>query len=120
MKFTTIAVLSLPAGYVIGLTDAQAQARAAMLVLHPSRKGWYVTRSPVQFKVGEVLLCDDDLPKNLAQLVVDADGRKPKAASKAKPKAAAPQAPAEQSAQTVGPLQAPAVASAATSATSQA
>lgn len=94
MKYTTIAVLSLQAGVVLGLTDAQAAPRMHALAPVPDRKAWYTTTAPVQFKVGEVLLCDGDLPKHLAHGVESADSEKRKAGhSKAKTRAAAAQAP---------------------------
>lgn len=65
MKYTTIAVLSLQAGVALGLTEAQAAPRAHALTPVPDRKGWYTTTAQVQFKVGEVFMCDDLLPKNL-------------------------------------------------------
>lgn len=65
MKYTTIAVLSLQSGVVLGLTGAQAGPRMHALEPVPDRKAWYTTTAPVQFKVGEVFLCDDLLPKNL-------------------------------------------------------
>jgi hypothetical protein len=73
MKYTTIAVLSLQAGTVLGLTDAQALPRSHALAPLAGRAGWYTTTGPVQLKVGEVFLCDDELPKHLAH-GVDFDG----------------------------------------------
>lgn len=90
MKYTTIAVLSLQAGVVLGLTDAQAAPRMHALAPVPDRKAWYTTTAPVQFKVGEVFIFDGDLPKHLAHGVESADAEKRKAgAGKSKPKATA-------------------------------
>lgn len=89
MKYTTIAVLSLPAGVVLGLTEAQAAPRQTVLSAVPARKGWYTTTAAVQFKVGEAFLFDDDLPKHLAQAVQDAAKAATAAEHKAKAKAKA-------------------------------
>lgn len=83
MKYTTIAVLSLQAGVLLGLTEAQAATRKTVLTAAPARKGWYTTTGPVQFKRGEVFLFDGDLPKHLAQAVDPAEGREAKSLAKA-------------------------------------
>ena len=89
MKYTTIAVLSLQAGMLLGLTEAQAASRKTALAPIPTRKGWYTTTGPVQFKVGEEILCDSDIPKHLADAVESPDVSQAKARAKAKAKAKA-------------------------------
>lgn len=69
MKYTTIAVLSLAAGATLGLTEAQAAARKTVLTPIAGRKDFYTTTGPVQFKVGEEISYDGDLPKHLAKAV---------------------------------------------------
>lgn len=68
MKHTVIAVLSLPAGTRLGLSKDQARRRAH--ALKPAGRGYYLTTAPVQFKVGEQVDYDGELPKHLATLVV--------------------------------------------------
>lgn len=87
MKYTTIAVLSLQAGMLLGLTEAQAASRKTALAPIPTRKGWYTTTGPVQFKVGEEILCDSDIPKHLADAVESPDVSQAKAKARAKAKA---------------------------------
>lgn len=84
MKYITIAVLSLQAGMLLGLTEAQAASRKTVLAPAPSRKGWYTTTGPVQFKVGEEILCDSDIPKHLADAVESPEAKQAKARAKAK------------------------------------
>ncbi len=69
MKYTTVAVLTLPAGAVLGLTEAQASTRAHVLQCVPARKGWYTTTAAVQFKIGEEIQIDGNLPPVLAHAV---------------------------------------------------
>ncbi|MDO8778099.1 MAG: hypothetical protein Q7K57_57155 [Burkholderiaceae bacterium] len=83
MKYTTIAVLSLQAGVLLGLTESQAATRKTVLTAVPARKGWYITTGPVQFKRGEEFLHDGELPKHLAEAVDPGEGRPSKQASKA-------------------------------------
>lgn len=89
MKYTTIAVLSLQAGTLLGLTEAQAAPRKTVLTAVPARKGWYTTTGPVQFKVGEEILCDSEIPKHLADAVESPDASQAKAKGKARAKAKA-------------------------------
>jgi hypothetical protein len=68
MRYTTTAIVNLPVGVVLGLSESQAAARRH--ALEPKgRKGTYVTTQPVQFKVGESLDYEGDLPKSLAQVL---------------------------------------------------
>lgn len=87
MKYITLAVLSLQAGALLGLTESQAAARQTVLAPVPGRKGWYTTTGPVQFKVGEELLHDGELPKHLADAVESPDAQQAKARAKARAKA---------------------------------
>jgi colicin import membrane protein len=87
MKYITIAVLSLQAGMLLGLTEAQAASRKTVLAPAPARKGWYTTTGPVQFKVGEEILCDSEIPKHLADAVESPDVSQAKAKARAKAKA---------------------------------
>ncbi len=85
-KITTIAVLTLAPGVLLGLTKAQAEPRQTVLAPVPDRAGWYTTTGPVQFKVGEQILHDGDLPKHLV-VALDLE---PKARQRAKAKADLP------------------------------
>lgn len=69
MKYTTVAVLTLPAGTVLGLTEAQASTRSHVLQSVPARKGWYTTAATVQFKIGEEIQIEGSLPPILAHAV---------------------------------------------------
>jgi len=84
MKYTTIAVLAIGAGAVLGLTEAQAALRKHALAPIPGRKGWYTTTDAVQFKRGEQIHSDEVLPKGLADLVESAESAQKKGAAKAK------------------------------------
>jgi hypothetical protein len=72
---------------LLGLTESQAASRKTVLAPVPARKGWYTTTGPVQFKVGEEILHDGDLPKHLAHAVETPDAQQAKAKAKAKAKA---------------------------------
>lgn len=71
MKYTVIAPITLGPGLLLGLSDAQAAPRSGSL--RSLGKGKYEVVAPVQFKAGEVIHADTDLPKALAQAV---EGRK--------------------------------------------
>lgn len=66
MKYTATAVVSFGAGADLGLTKPQVDARVASLRPIGGRKGWYTTTAPVQFKAGEEIQYDGDLPKAVA------------------------------------------------------
>ena len=67
MKYTVIAPITLGPGLVLGLTDAQAAARSGSL--RAISKGKYEVTAAVQFKAGEVVHTDADLPKSLTEVV---------------------------------------------------
>lgn len=69
MKFRAVAVVTVGAGAVLGLSGDQAAARRHSLDPVPGRDGWYVSHRPVQFKVGEEFDYEGELPKCLAQAV---------------------------------------------------
>ena len=76
MKYTATAIVNLPAGTVLGLSESQAASR--MHALQPKgRKGVYLAMQPVQFKVGETFDYDGELPKSLAQSVEEAKRQAP-------------------------------------------
>ncbi|MES2685484.1 MAG: hypothetical protein V4706_01615 [Pseudomonadota bacterium] len=79
MKYITTAVLALGAGVALGLTEAQAAPRKHALSPIAGRKNWYVTTGPVQFKIGETILSDAELPKALADQAETADKKAAKA-----------------------------------------
>lgn len=68
MRYTTTAIVNLPAGVVLGLSESQAANRKHALEAK-GRKGAYVTTQPVQFKVGESFEYEGDLPKSLARVL---------------------------------------------------
>lgn len=73
-KMTTTAVLTLGAGVTVGLTAAQAAVRThALKTLEapkdagkPGAIGKYAIVTPVQFKAGETIYIEGELPKHLA------------------------------------------------------
>jgi len=77
MKYTVVSTLTLGPGTKLGLSKEQAASRAHLLT--PAGKGHYITNAHVQFKAGEEINCDDELPKHAAQLVEKA-GKAPPAA----------------------------------------
>lgn len=79
MHIIVTATLSLHAGAVVGLTEEQAARRAPFIKALPKRKGWYEVLSEIQFKRGEGIQYDGDVPKGLAE-VVEAPKRKKGAA----------------------------------------
>lgn len=95
MRFQTIAAITFGAGVRLGLTAEQAAPRRAHLRPMEGRDGWFETTGEVQFKRGEELLHEGDLPKNLALQLALPDGtlvaevKAKQAARAAKPKAAA-------------------------------
>lgn len=95
MKYITTAVLALGAGVALGLTEAQAAPRKHVLAPIPGRKNWYTTSGPVQFKVGEIILCDDELPKGLADAADTAEKKAAKARAQDQAKEAAAAADAD-------------------------
>lgn len=92
MHIIVTATLSLHAGAVVGLTEEQAARRAPFIKALPKRRGWYEVLAEIQFKRGEGIQYDGDVPKGLGE-VVEAPKRKKGAAvdedAEAKAKAAA-------------------------------
>lgn len=89
MKYIALAVVAFAAGADLGLTEAQASARAHALTPIGGRKGWYTTTGPVQFKAGEEFQHDGELPKALAESVESARKAKAEAIAAARAKAEA-------------------------------
>lgn len=76
-RVTTLRSVELPVGSVLGLSKAQASARAHQL--EPAkRKGHFVTTARVQFKAGEAFDIEGQPPKDLAD-ALDVEGAAPKA-----------------------------------------
>lgn len=95
MKYTATAPITLPAGTVLGLSKAQAADRSHALE-EASRKGFYTTTAPVQFKAGESFDFAGDLPKALAvNLEAEAKARAKQAVAEKEAAAAAEAAAAE-------------------------
>lgn len=86
-KFQIIAPATFPAGARLGLSKAQAGARAN--ALKAVGKGVFVAVLPVQFKAGETVAYDGELPKDMAESLIQA---KPKATPEQAPVADAPAA----------------------------
>lgn len=82
MHYVVTATLRLPAGSVVGLSDAQASVRRHVLQPDAKRKGWYEATADLSFKVGEAIQYQGELPKALADNV-----EAPKRDDKSKPKA---------------------------------
>ena len=78
-RYLVVAAVAFHAGTVLGLSDAQAKARAH--ALEPVAKGQWRVRGRVEFKAGEEIALAGDVPKAmLSQLGADPKGRKAKAA----------------------------------------
>jgi hypothetical protein len=86
MHYVVTATLRLPAGSVVGLSEAQAASRVHALAAVPKRKGWYAASLELCFKVGEAIQYEGELPKALADSVY-APKREGKAAGGSKPPA---------------------------------
>lgn len=86
-KYLIVAPATFGAGARLGLSKEQAAARAH--ALKEVAKGVYVAQQPVQFKAGEVVGIDGDLPKVLAELVDKPKAKKAAAAAEALPAALA-------------------------------
>lgn len=81
-KFLIVSVATFGAGARLGLSKEQAAARAGALT--DVGKGVYVAKQSVQFKAGEVIGIDGNLPKALA-VSVDRPSKAKKAAVSATP-----------------------------------
>lgn len=66
-KYLIVATATFGAGLRLGLSKEQAAARAN--ALKEVGKGVYVAQQPVQFKAGETVGIDGDLPKSLGEAV---------------------------------------------------
>lgn len=66
MRYRVTSPLTIGPGTLLGLTDAQATPRAHALVAKGD--GQYVTTAHLQFKAGEVVDHDGELPKSQAEL----------------------------------------------------
>jgi hypothetical protein len=75
-KYTTQSLVTLPAGVRLELSKPQAQAREYALLRLGKTGHVYLTTAPVQFKAGEVIGCENDVPKALAALVEAAPVKK--------------------------------------------
>lgn len=107
MKYQVIAAITLHAGAQLILSEAQAQRRKHLL--EALGDGLYQVRQSVQFKAGETIETDQDLPKHLASLV---EAVTP-AVSGAAPGAKQPKAPRAKAAKMPASAPAPAPALAA-------
>jgi hypothetical protein len=90
MKYKVIATLTLGPGTKLGLSKEQAAARAH--ALDSAGKRTYLTKEPVQFKAGEEIVFEGELPKHAVELVESPDGApadKPAAPASADPAQAA-------------------------------
>lgn len=77
--YKIIAPITLFAG-TVRLTDAQVIGRAHKLAPVPGKKDCYTITGPNQFKAGEVIGYDGDMPKNMASLVEEVGARRRKTA----------------------------------------
>lgn len=85
MRYNVLTIATFGIGSILQLSDAQAARRCH--ALRALRKGIYEVHQPVQFKRGEVVGYDGELPKAMAEAIEDpielanvAPKRKPKAA----------------------------------------
>lgn len=77
-KVTITAIATFGAGTVLGLSEAQAAPRAH--ALKKIGNGRYEVQTSVQFKAGEIIELEGDLPKAMGDVFVD----EKQAAAKAK------------------------------------
>jgi len=75
MHMLVTSVLTLHAGARVGLRADQAATRQPFISPVPKKKGWYDVLAPIQFKVGEAIQYEGDLPKSMAE-IVEAPGAK--------------------------------------------
>lgn len=75
MKYVTTAAVLLPAGTVLGLSQAQAQARAHSLRTVAGRLGLFVTTAEIHLKSGEPVEFPSEAPKALAALLTRPQAR---------------------------------------------
>jgi pyruvate/2-oxoglutarate dehydrogenase complex dihydrolipoamide acyltransferase (E2) component len=92
-KYSISKGVTLNPGTVLGLTDKQAASRAH--ALREVKKGVFEVLSPVQFKIGEVIGYEGDLPRVIATALEDSDAKSEDAGKQEKAPAAAkaPKAP---------------------------
>lgn len=65
----TARALELKAGALVGISDKQAGRRKPFLEAVSKRPGWYRLTGTVQFKRGETLQIEGEVPKALAEVV---------------------------------------------------
>ncbi len=82
----TARALELKPGALVGINEKQAARRKPFLQPVPKRAGWYQVTGAVQFKRGEALQIEGDVPKALAE-VIEAPKRSGKPAGGDKPPA---------------------------------
>jgi hypothetical protein len=89
-KFSISKAVTFTEGTVLGLTPEQAAPRAH--ALRELEEGVFVVEQPVQFKIGEVIGYEGELPRAIATALEDADA-KPEDAGKQEKAPAAAKAP---------------------------
>ena len=82
-KYIVTAIFATLPGGIVTLTTAQASTRSHNL--KPLDDGRYEIVNPVQFKAGEEFGYDGELPKALAETLVDAEVAKAEADADRKP-----------------------------------
>lgn len=75
MKYHTTAAVLLPAGTVLGLSEAQAQARAHSLRPAVGRAGQFVATGEIHLKAGEPVEFSPEAPKAFAGLLAARQAR---------------------------------------------
>jgi len=73
-KYMILTLITIQEGSILNLTKIQVRKRSH--ALKKTGKNWLVI-APVQFKRGETIGFEGDLPKNLAHIVERTDGKKP-------------------------------------------
>lgn len=81
MMYTTTTPITLPVGTVLALTKGQYADRANALQVQSAKKGLYLTTAIVQFKAGESIGIEGDLPKHLVDLMRNDAPAKPSKAT---------------------------------------
>lgn len=78
MKYTALLPITIMPGTVVGMDDAQAFRRRALVKPVAKAKGYYEATSAFQFKAGEAFEVENELPKSMVE-TVDSKGAAAKA-----------------------------------------
>jgi len=89
MKYTTSAAVKLPAGSVLGLSQAHADARRHCVRALDGRAGWYCVLGELHLKRGESVEFEGKAPKAFWPSLIQAPSRAARGVQTPAPPAAA-------------------------------